>query len=297
MANDIKQTLKEGTDGVLSEEVLNEIEQVFNEAVEERSTLRVEAALVQQDDDHPGKVQQLLEAIDTDHTAKMKRIVKAVNENHAHKLKLILTKFNNDLNCEAAGFKNSLVENVSNYLDLYLEETFPADTLQEAVNNKRANSVLSEMRKMLAVDMAMSKDSIKEAVKDGKIQIDEANSQLETVTSENSQLRGALTEVKATLLLDKMSQDLPEVKKNYINRVLGDKDEQFITENFNYTLQLFDKEAERKTEEMAKEARKDVRGKVDPVITEQVDVVNEPAVQPDKPAPIFNQYMGELGKY
>tara|TARA_Y100000310_G_C20529396_1_gene737669 strand:- start:43 stop:936 length:894 start_codon:yes stop_codon:yes gene_type:complete len=297
MANDIKQTLKEGTDGVLSEEVLNEIEQVFNEAVEERSTLRVEAALVQQDDDHAGKVQQLLEAIDTDHTAKMKRIVKAVNENHAHKLKLILTKFNNDLNCEAAGFKNSLVENVSNYLDLYLEETFPADTLQEAVNNKRANSVLSEMRKMLAVDMAMSKDSIKEAVKDGKIQIDEANSQLETVTSENSQLRGALTEVKATLLLDKMSQDLPEVKKNYINRVLGDKDEQFITENFNYTLQLFDKEAERKTEEMAKEARKDVRGKVDPVITEQVDVVNEPAVQPDKPAPIFNQYMGELGKY
>ena len=141
------------------------------------------------------------------------------------------------------------------------------------------------------------KPLIKEAVKDGKVQIDEANTQLESVASENNKLKGELTQVKAILLLDKMSQDLPEVKKNYVKRVLGNKDEQFITENFDYTVQLFDKEAERKTEELAKEAEVDVKGKVDPVITEQVDVVNEPPVQQESPAPMFNQYMGELGKY
>lgn len=300
MANDIKQTLKEGTDGVLSEEVLNEIEQAFNDAVDEKSTLRTEAALVQQDEDHAQKVGQLLEAIDTDHTEKMERIVKAINENHAHKLKMVVEKFNKDLNCEASGFKNQVVESVSNYLDLYLDETFPADTLQEAVSNKRAQGLLGEMRKLLAVDLAMSKDSIKEAVKDGKIQIDEANSQLKDVVSENTTLKGELTQVKAELLLDKMSQDLPEVKKNYVKRVLGNKDEQFITENFNYTVQLFDKEAERHEEEIAKEAQEDVKGRVDSVITEQAEPVTESVVTSESASeddPLFNSYMGELGKY
>ncbi len=52
MAKDIKETLKEGTEGILSEEVLNEIEAAFNDAVSQKALLQVEAALVQQDEDH-----------------------------------------------------------------------------------------------------------------------------------------------------------------------------------------------------------------------------------------------------
>ena len=294
---DIKQALKDGTDGIVSEEVLNEIEQAFNTAVEEKASLQVEAALVQQDEEHATKVQQLLEAIDDDHTEKMNRVVSAINENHSQKLQMVIEKFNQDLNESAGGFKQNLVENVSNYLDLYLEETFPADTLQEAVDNKRAQSVLGEMRKMLAVDMALATDSIKDAVKDGKTQIDEANSQLENVVSENVKLKEELTNIKSEALLEKMSQNLPEVKKNYVKKVLGNKDEQFITENFDYTIELFDKEAQRREEELATEATKDVQGKVDPVIEEQTDVTVEAPIEEEKPAPLFNTYMGELGKY
>ena len=294
---DIKQALKDGTDGIVSEEVLNEIEQAFNTAVEEKASLQVEAALVQQDEEHANKVQQLLEAIDDDHTEKMNRVVSAINENHSQKLQMVIEKFNQDLNESAGGFKQNLVENVSNYLDLYLEETFPADTLQEAVNNKRAHSVLGEMRKMLAVDMALATDSIKDAVKDGKTQIDEANSQLENVVSENVKLKEELTNIKSEALLEKMSQNLPEVKKNYVKKVLSNKDEQFITENFDYTVELFDKEAQRREEELATEATKDVQGKVDPVIEEQTDVTVEAPIEDEKPAPLFNTYMGELGKY
>ena len=293
---DIKQALKDGTDGIVSEEVLNEIEQAFNTAVEEKASLQVEAALVQQDEEHATKVQQLLEAIDDDHTEKMNRVVSAINENHSQKLQMVIEKFNQDLNESAGGFKQNLVENVSNYLDLYLEETFPADTLQEAVDNKRAQSVLGEMRKMLAVDMALATESIKDAVKDGKTQIDEANSQLENVVSENVKLKEELTNIKSEALLEKMSQNLPEVKKNYVKKVLGNKDEQFITENFDYTVELFDKEAQRREEELATEATKDVQGKVDPVIEEQTDVIESP-IEEEKPAPLFNTYMGELGKY
>jgi len=171
---------------------LGEIEAAFNEAVDQRAGLQVEAALVQQDEDHAGKVQQLLEAVDNDHTKKLQRIVQAVTENHTHKLKRVVEKFGGEINEGAGQFKTNLVENVSNYLDLYLEKTFPAATLNEAVNNKRADNVLKELQKLLAVDMALAKDSIKEAVKDGKVQIDEAHKELETVVSENVDLKGEL---------------------------------------------------------------------------------------------------------
>lgn len=296
MAKDIKETLKEGTEGILSEEVLNEIETAFNAAVSQKAALQVESALVQQDDDHAAKVQQLLEAIDDDHAKKLKRIVEAVTSNHTHKLKRVFEKFHGALNEDASQFKGTLVENVSNYLDLYLEKSFPADTLNEAVQNKRAENVLKEVQKVLAVDMALAKSSIKDAVRDGKVQIDEAQKELETVVSENVDLKGELQQAKADILLDKLSEDLPEVKKNYVKKVLGDKDEQFITENFDYTIQLFDKEAERREKKMKEEATENVKGKVDSVITEQKQVPQDAPVTEDSD-PLFNTYMGELGKY
>ena len=171
--NNIKEALKEEAKDLLSEDNLNEIETAFNTAVSERATLAVEAALVQQDDDHAQKVQQLLEAIDEDHTKKLHRIVEAINTNHSQKLVQVVNKMSGQLQNEAVNFKGNLVDNVSNYLDLYLEKTFPQDMLEEAVNNKRADQMLGELRKMLAVDMALAKDSIKGAVVDGKKQINE----------------------------------------------------------------------------------------------------------------------------
>jgi len=275
---------------------LGEIEAAFNEAVDQRAGLQVEAALVQQDEDHAGKVQQLLEAVDNDHTKKLQRIVQAVTENHTHKLKRVVEKFGGEINEGAGQFKTNLVENVSNYLDLYLEKTFPAATLNEAVNNKRADNVLKELQKLLAVDMALAKDSIKEAVKDGKVQIDEAHKELETVVSENVDLKGELLQAKADILLDKLSEDLPEVKRNYVKKVLGDKDEQFITENFQYTIELFDKEGRRREEGMRREAEQTVRGRVDSVVTEATIPTEAPMTE-ESPDPMFNHYMGELGKY
>ena len=77
MAN-ITETLKEQFKDLISEDSLNQIETVFNEAVEAKAQLATEAALVKQDEDHATKVQQLLEAIDDDHTKKLNKIVEAI---------------------------------------------------------------------------------------------------------------------------------------------------------------------------------------------------------------------------
>jgi hypothetical protein len=293
---DIKDTLKQNVEGLLSEDALNEIESAFNAAVEERSALHVEAALVKQDEDHAGKVQSLLMAIDDDHTKKLDRIVHAVNENHTQKLKQVITKYQGTLNEEAGDFKSTIVGSISNYLDLYMDKTFPAEVVQEAVNNKRAQGVLGEVRKLLSVDMALAKDSIRDAVVDGRNQINEATEQLTQVKAENETLKVQLDSAQATEVLDRLSADLPDYKKKYVQKVLCDKSAQFITENFGYTLELFDKESTKKNEVLREEAQRTVKGgNVDPVVARE-QVIEEAATDVDAD-PAFNNYMNELGKY
>ena len=298
MANkDIKQTLKEGTKDLLSEEVLGEIETAFNEAVEERASLQVEAALAKQDEEHATKVQELLEAIDNDHSAKLTRICEAIDQNHTQKLASVAKRYQAALTEEAGGLKNSLVDTMSNYLDLYIEQTFPADMLEEAIKNKRALSVLEDVRQLLGVDMALARDSIKEAVLDGKQQIQESNQHVEAVAAENAKLNNELATIKTSLALNEKCVGLSPDKEKYMKKVLSDKNPQFITENFDYTLALYDKVQEEQLEELRAEAQQDVKGQVDPVIEEQTEVLTESPVQDEDDHPILNEYMGELGKY
>ena len=89
---------------------------------------------------------------------------------------------------------------ISDYLDVYLEEKIPSDSVQEAVKNTKARKVLESLRNHLAVDSALEKESIKEAVVDGHNQINEASSKLESVAKENAVLKEELETTKANLL-------------------------------------------------------------------------------------------------
>jgi len=296
MAKDIKQTLKEGTKDILSEEALDEIQAAFTAAVDEKASLQLEAALTKQDEEHADKVSQLLEAIDKDHTEKLDRIVEAVTENHTQKLKMVIERYQGETGQNASVFKEGLVESVSNYLDLYLEKTFPQDMLEEAVQNKRSENVLAEVRKILAVDMALAKDEIKDAVVDGKKRIDEATTKLDEVELENTKLLSELNTLKAEKTLSDLSTNLPEHKKKYVQKVLGTKSAEFITENFDYTLELFDKETAKNEEVLKEEAIQQTQGTVDSVI--EPVVVEESAEEPqEEGGKQFNSYMNELGKY
>ena len=298
MATSIKDTLKESTKDLLSEDTLDQIEAVFNEAVEAKAQLQVGAALVKQDDDHAKKVQQLLEAIDDDHAKKLDKIVEAINDNHSTKLRMIVEKYESVINNEAVTLKSSLVDSISNYLELYLEKTFPGHMIEEAVNNKRSESVLKEVRKLLGVDLALAKDTIRDAITDGKKQITESQTELGLALKENNELKQKVADLEALTTLNTLSVDLDDDKKTYITRVFDGKDAEFIKENFEYTLSLFDKDQAAQIEQLKEEATQTVEGKVDTVI-ESVEVQNENLVQEDADDndPFFNSYMGELGKY
>ena len=106
----ISDLLKEAGKDVLTEESLEQIETVFNEAVdnkvEERAKIATEAALTTQDEEHSKKLEELLEAIDSDHTKKLNKVVEAVDQDRARKLKNVVHRYRKSINEEATSLKD-----------------------------------------------------------------------------------------------------------------------------------------------------------------------------------------------
>lgn len=246
----IDNILPEQVKELLSEESLSSIQQ----AVEDKAKFLVEAALVEQDNLYSQKLQQLISAIDKDHTSKLKRVVEAVDRTNAAKLLKVVKRYETELNESAAMFKSSLVESISHYLEEYLDEAIPAEAIEEATKNKTAINVLENLRKVLAVDTALMSESVKEAVVDGKNQIDTLTTEVEQLRKENALIKESYLKTKAELLIESKTQGLSDKKKEYIKRVLGDKTPKFIEENFDYTLRLFEKKEQERIDIIKEQA-------------------------------------------
>ena len=219
----------------------------------------------------------------------------AVNENHTEKLKDVVTKYGTQVVEEAGEFKTDLVDRISNYIELYIENAIPANDIKQAVENKQATKQLDEMRKFLAVNFALSKDSIKSAIIDGKKQIQESNHVKDGVLTENNKLKLELEGLQRSKVLEEKTSGLPALKKKYITRVLADKPVAFIEENFDYTLKLFEKTEEDKIQ-LAKHQVSRTRAVIDR--PEPQRVVKESAESGPNPISVdpFG-YMSELEKF
>lgn len=300
----INNQLKDLGDGILTEETLAELETSFHESVDELAQLRVEKALVEQDEEHAVKLEKLLEAIDSDHTNKLQKVVEAIDKNHSEKLVALVEKFKGEIDGDAKVFKEGLVDNISNYLDLYVEETLPVADIQEAIKNKHAVTVLEGLRKALSVDNALSNESVREAVMDGKRQIDEASTTAIKLAEENKVLKENLSSQRAELALDKLTEGLPASKKRHMVKVLEGKSAQFINENFQYTLDMFEKNEKSKLNDLKAEATSGKRV-IERPVSKQAPVIKESVesqiaqVEPDskQDGHLFNNYMGELKKW
>jgi len=245
-----QELLPESLKEILTEDNVQSVEAAIKEKIE----LTVETALTNQDELYSEKLEELVGAIDKDHTSKLKRVVTAVDSNNAQKLVKVVKKYENDLNDSAGEFKTTLVESISNYLEEYIDETVPQRAIEEATRNRTATEVLSNLRKVLAVDSTLMSESVKDAVVDGKNQISELTYKLEEVEKENKQLLEAFKVTKAQLFLEQKTTGIAEKKKEYLIKVLGDKSPKFIEENFDYTAKLFDKKEHEKLKIIKEEA-------------------------------------------
>ena len=232
-----EKALPEQAAEVLTEESVKEIET----AIEEKIQLSIEAALTNQDELYAEKLEELVGAIDKDHTNKLKRVVGAVDHNNANKLITVVKRYESELNGRASKFKSALVESISDYLEEYINEAVPTRAIEEATKNRTSREVLANLRKVLAVDSSLMAESVKEAVVDGKTQIDKLSQAVTALKKENNLLKEAYTRTKAHLVLESKTAHLAGKKKEYMIKILHDKSPKFIEENYEYTERLFDK--------------------------------------------------------
>jgi len=279
-----KDLLPKELQDVLTEESVSVIETALKEKVE----LSVEAALTSQDELYAEKLEELVTRIDSDHTSKMQTVVEAVDKNNANKLVKVIKKYETELNEDASEFKEQLVESISSYIEEYIDEAMPVAAIEEATKNKTAYSVLNNLRSVLAVDSSLMNESVKEAIVDGKSQIDELKSEFDVIKQENKHLKEAYEDAAARLVLEQKLSGFNDKKSAYLKKVLSDKSAKFITENFEYTARLFDKKEKEQMAVIREEAISNRTVKAD-----APKIVVEEKVKPSTPD---NPYLAGLDK-
>lgn len=270
MKNKIEDVLSQVSEGVLAEDSKKLLAEAFddavNSAVSEKLDLEVSSALQKLDEEHSMKLEQLLEAIDADHTTKLVAVLEKIDSDHSEKLQYLIKKHDSILKNDAKAFKESLITQLSNYMELYVEKAIPTAELREAVENKRAQKILDNMKQMMALDDTFINATIKEAVADGRKTIDSLKQELNEAVKQNIQITQALKTRSSELVLEKSTAGLSKDKKNYVMRMLKDKDPEYITENFGYVVKMFDKDDEGQRElvsEQATKSSKTIKDKVD----------------------------------
>jgi hypothetical protein len=295
MAQEISKLLKEATQGILTDETLAQIQEAFDGAVSERVKIHVEKALIEQDAEYTSKAEKLLEAIDADHCKKLQHVVEALDANNANKLQMVVNRYRSVIKEQATQFKTDLIDKISDYISIFIEQKIPQKAINEAVKNHKARIILNNLRENLAIDSALMSESLKDAVVDGKKQIDESRKSAEKLNKEVSQLRESLAKAKAELVLEQKTANLPPKKREYALRVFEGKTPKFIVENLDYTLSLFDKKEEERISSLKKEAFETRSVKADRVVLEEETQQNLP--QTENNYSHISNYLNEMSKY
>lgn len=292
---DFKAILEKLDKQVISEETATAIAEAFetavNEKVQSRVKLEVESAVSKLDVDHAEKLQKLLEAIDNDHSEKLQKVVEAINVDHTNKLQKLSSFYRKALNEKAESFSNKLIDEVSNFIDIALEKALPKQQLQEAVENTYARTQLDRIREIVAIDPESIDSSIKSTISEGKKSIDELNQKLNESYKENEALLEKLKSVESTILLEQKTKGMPSTKKEFITKLLNDKDSSYIEENFNYVVEMFERSEEETASELVNEAKSHAKTRDAKVPTSSV--VTE-SVTSDKDSSPVSGYLSEL---
>lgn len=270
MKKGIEDVLSQLGGDILTEDSKKMLIEAFDDAVNVRVSERVEIevkdALQKLDEDHSVKLEQLLEAIDSDHTQKLVAVLEKIDTDHSEKLVYLVKRHAKIMKEDAAQFKEKLISQLSGYLDVYIEKAIPRDELKEAVSNKRAQRMVEQMKQIISLDDSFVNETIKEAVEDGRKTIENLKSELNEAVKQNIQITQMLKGKSAELMLEKSTSGLTRDKKQYVMRMLRDKDPEYIKENFDYVVKMFDKEDEGQRELVAKQATKSAK-----IIKEKVD--------------------------
>jgi len=270
---------------IVSDELAAKITEMFDNTVNEQVNLRVEMAvdneLQKMDEAHAEMLENLLSKLDADHTSKMKKLVESIDEDFAKKLSNVAKKYDRELNESATEYSNKLNKQVSDFLEMYLDKTFPQDMLKEAVENTRAVRALAKIRDLVGLDVTYVDNTVKEAIKEAHDTIDGLKKDASDKDATIAQLKEQVEAQKAQLVLEQKTAGLVAEKREFIMGKFAGRTADEIEQNFDYVLEMYNKNERDRREAMRTGSLTESRTlnqKVDrtpraskPVITENVE--------------------------
>lgn len=274
----LKDMLEAKAKEVLSDETKKEITEAFEtsvkESTEQRVKLELENAANKIDEEHSELLKTLLENVDADHVKKLNLVLEKIDVDHSKKLEELTMLYEKKTQEDAIALRDMLVDKISTYLDLYIEQAIPKEQITEAVKNMRVRKMLDGIKEIVGIDEEFVTENVKEALIDGKKIIDNTKGELNKTLKENIQLNVELNNIKSRLLVEQKTKDLPDNKKNFVTKMLSGKSTDEIEKNFNYVVEMFERGEAEATEKVLAEANdqsvsKDLKV---PVITEKQQI-------------------------
>jgi len=312
----VKNILSEQFKDIITDETLNSIEEAFQHAVtesvnqkigletesvkiklDEEYTAKLQTLVEKIDEDHTAKLKKLVEAIDTDHAVKLQKLVKDIDKKHTKMLQTVIEKYEGELTEKAQGLQENLVEQISNFLDLYLDKAVPTTQINEAVQNIKAIQQLNQIRQIVGINEEFIDQEVKEALIDGKNTIDSLKAELNTALKENVDLAAKANKAEAHILLERKTVDMPSAKKAFVSKLLRNKNPEYIEENFSYVVEMFEKETQQEVDEAKEKLTSRVASKVDrPQLVEEKLNFENNEIEATPSSGAVSQYLNEMVK-
>ena len=131
----------------------------------------------------------------------------------------------------------------------------PQDQLKEAVENIQSRKLVSEMKKLLSYDPDSINDDVKTALKEGYDAIETLKSEINEKSKENLVLKEEVNSIKAQVILENKTKGLPESKRNFVEKFMKDKTPEYIENNFQYVVEMFEENEKSEKEVLVESAK------------------------------------------
>lgn len=227
--------LPENLKKLLTEQDIKDIQAEFDTQVQ----IAAESKLQQYSEDAVKEVEKLVENIETAHKVRLESLMKKVKAKQQAIVESIEAKYDKAMNEEALKFKVALANNIEKFIDKRINGIVNYDVIKEAAKNSAANLVLDGIRRQLAVDSALMRESVAAPINEAKQRMEQAARYIKKLKKENALLNESLSTSNAKLLLENRIMGLNENTANHMRRMFEGKSEAYINEHYNTVLDLY----------------------------------------------------------
>lgn len=247
-------------ESVFTPELKKEVTDAFNEAVDEKVKkvvdLEVENALVKMDEDCSAKLKALLEKMDIVHASRLDTLVAAMDKDFTKKLYAVYEKYNTELQDNAKALRTFFESAISQYLDAYLDKAFPANVVQESVENTKAAKILSQIRDVVGLDADFMSESVKTAIKTAHDKIESLEEANRSLTEANTSLKEKADANEAQLFLESKLAGASADKRDFFLRRLSGKSNEDVQSNYAYVEEMYKRELRERQTLLREQAEK-----------------------------------------